>query len=100
MNELFDSFPILAEGMSLCFKGYPILYILDKNKTLHFLNRNLTNLTQTHNFKKYTYIKSTRIARRPCKKRFKLYQAFMNNVEKRQTAFLSLEDYHYDILNM
>ena len=33
-------------------------------------------------------------------KSFKLDQAFMNNVEKRQTAFLSLEDYHYDILNM
>ena len=29
----------------------------------------------------------------------KLDQASMNNLEKRQTAFLSLEDYHNDILN-
>ena len=28
----------------------------------------------------------------------KLDQAFMNNVKKRQTAFLSPENYHYDIL--
>ena len=35
-------------------------------------------------------------------KSFKLDKAFINNVEKLQTAFISLEDYHYDydILNM
>ena len=33
-------------------------------------------------------------------KSFKLDQAFVNDVRKRQIAFLSLEDYHYDILNM
>ena len=33
-------------------------------------------------------------------KDFKLDQAFMNNDEKHETAFLSLEDYDYDMLNM
>ena len=41
----------------------------------------------------------TRLTRQPFKKNFKLDRAFMNNVEKRQTACLILEDYHYDILN-
>ena len=33
-------------------------------------------------------------------KSFKIDQEVMNNVEKRQTAVLSLEDNRYDILNM
>ena len=33
-----------------------------------------------------------RLTRLQCKKSFKLDQAFMNNIEKRQTAFLSLEE--------
>ena len=33
-------------------------------------------------------------------KSFKPDQAFMNNVEKLQTAFLSMENYHCDILIM
>ena len=46
-------------------------------------------------------MKATRLTRQSCKKSFKLDQAFMNDVEKkREFAFLSLEDYHFDILNM
>ena len=71
-----------------------------KIETLHFLNRNLTNLTQTHYFKTYVYIKALRLTRQPCKKKIKLDQAFMNNVEKTSNCILSLEDYRYEILNM
>ena len=59
-----------------------------------------TNLTQTHCFKKYAYIKVTRLTRQPCKKSFKQYQAIMNNAEKRpnyifKSGRLSLKYFEY-----
>ena len=43
-----------------------------KKESLHFLDRNFSNSTQTHSFEKYAYIKGARLIRQPCKNVSKL----------------------------
>ena len=73
--------------------------ILNKKKTLHFLNRNLTNLTQTHYFTKNGHIKATHLTiKTAMQKSFKLDQAFLNNDEKKSNSIfksLSLQDFEH-----
>ena len=55
--------------------------ILNTNRNFTFFKWK-TNLKQNHYFNKYAYIKAKRWTRQSCKKKIKLDQAFMNNVEK------------------
>ena len=57
--------------------------ILNKNRNFTLFNINLTNLTQTHYFKKVCVYKGHMSDKATMQKSFKLYQAFMNYVEKR-----------------
>ena len=43
---------------------------------------------------------ATRLTRKPCKKVSNLIRRSWITLKKCQTAFLSLQDYRYDILNM
>ena len=72
---------------------------------------NLTILNKKRKFKLFKYdfkpitskslrIKATRLTRQPCKNVSNLVRRLRVTLKKRQTAFMSLEDYHDDILNM
>ena len=55
---IFDCYMLDCLLQTLVFVTYLIVYyILNKKESLHFLDRNLPNLIQTHYFKKYAYIK-------------------------------------------
>ena len=86
---LFD-FPKLVSGWKINVFWYCILCLGSRG-----LNRNLTNLTQPHYFKKYAYIKATCLTRQPCKNVANLIRHSRITLKKRQTVFLSLAHYHY-----
>ena len=71
----------------------------NENRNVTLLNGNFTNLTQTNYIKKVCVHKGHTSDKTTVQKCFKLDQAFMNNVEKTSNCVLSLEDYHYYILN-
>ena len=72
------------------------LTILNKKRNFTLFKYDFKPITSKgYAYKGHTSDKTT------MQKRFKLGQPITSNVEKkRQTAFMILEDYHYDILNM